>query len=685
MIPRRVPSYPPFLLVSSRTRFFSSSSSAKQAPFRREWFNDAKPGCGHGNRELSQTRDKSKLQTNNRDTSPHAAYKTQQNTVSSDHGTAEQAPHKDTEYRILQLKHDVDRNYPITLHRIELLMTHPLLSPHQVLQLCDIARSAGICSGSLYTLALDTLSRAPSYMRAGRYMEKVLNLMFSDGIAPSIRSYIANMREWSRTGGVDRAQSLMQDMNKNGVSMSTAAFNILFTHRSKLGHLDQCMDLYKMMKEKGITPNTTTLVILMEGFCAFGGLHYAIKMFENFKEDGYTPSSDLCNVLMKQIAELGSVTQLEFLFNQMRRGETIRPNLETYSYMIEAYKKENKKNKVEEMEELMKQDAYLPDIVEIGSKLINLGKTGYHMQIEKMIRILHRLGISLTIDCYNAMIYAYTHAQGYKQRAKALTAYTKLKAQGLEANLDTFIPLMTIYFKNCDWLNVKLTYNDICNYINKTDKYPEGKEANKKPIPTAVYSMLISTYLEMGEHEQARTLINTLEKENTPIDSTVYEAFITALGFIESKGDEGTRGGSETVAEVAQVVECMQEKGLEPSINVYSELINNLINQNKTDKAVEVLEALYTKKQHLDVELFTPPIREYCSNEEPEKAMKVVELMKKGEVLPNEYLVTSLVFCLVRAKQFNTAWDVVGWGKMAGMDIIGFGDIIQNAQKKVTL
>jgi pentatricopeptide repeat protein len=217
------------------------------------------------------------------------------------------------------------------------------------------------------------------------------------------------------------------------------------------------------------------------------------------------------------------------------------------------------------------------------------------------------------------------------------------------------------------------------NYTNKMTKEAEGKETNNKTnIPATVYSMLITTHLELGEYEQARELINTLEKDNTPIDSSVYETFITTLGFFGGKGE----GKSETMEEVTRVVERMKDKGLEPSMNAYKELLNNLINQRKTDNAVEVLEFLCATKKDLNVDLFTAPIREYCSNEEPKKALKVVELMKKVGVLPNEYLVTALIFCLVRTKQLTTAWDIVEWAKSAGLDIVRFGDIIQNAQKK---
>ena len=86
----------------------------------------------------------------------------------------------------------------------------------------------------------------------------------------------------------------------------------------------------------------------------------------------------------------------------MRKGESIRPNLETYSYMIgshktkmhalyvsnlsiEAYKKAKLNNKVDEMKSLIKHDDYLPNIEEIGAKLMNLGKTGYYQQIENIL------------------------------------------------------------------------------------------------------------------------------------------------------------------------------------------------------------------------------------------------------------------------------------------------------------
>ena len=52
---------------------------------------------------------------------------------------------------------------------------------------------------------------------------------------------------------------------------------------------------------------------------------------------------------------------------------------------IGAYKKANLNNRVKEMDSLMTQDEYLPDMTEIGAKLINLGKTGYYIQIENIL------------------------------------------------------------------------------------------------------------------------------------------------------------------------------------------------------------------------------------------------------------------------------------------------------------
>jgi len=205
-----------------------------------------------------------------------------------------------------------------------------------------------------------------------------------------------------------------------------------------------------------------------------------------------------------------------------------------------------------------------------------------------------------------------------------------------------------------------------------------------KTIPARAYSMVISAYLETADYGPARELINTLENSNMSLDSSVYETFITALGFAGGRGKGGTTD-KDSVEEVTRMVAHMKERGLEPSTNTYKQLLNNLINQNKTEKAVELLQSLCETKKELHVDLFTMVIRAYYSNEEPTKALQVVELMKQVGVLPNEYLATALVFCLVRAKQFNTAWDIVAWVKTAGLDIIGLGDIIQAAQKKHAL
>lgn len=196
---------------------------------------------------------------------------------------------------------------------------------------------------------------------------------------------------------------------------------------------------------------------------------------------------------------------------------------------------------------------------------------------------------------------------------------------------------------------------------------------------------MLSCYMETGNYQQAKQLITELEASGMKVDASVYSSFITTLGFGGEGGAEGTK--TEAVKEVMQMVDHMKSLGHEPGLNTYRQLINNLINLLQPDKAFKLLVSLCNTrtKEVLSVDLFSPLVRAYCSNEEVVKALAVVEQMKRVKVAPNEFLVTALVFCLVRDKQFDSAWQVVEWAKECGLPTSGPADVIQSAEKKLQL
>lgn len=229
-------------------------------------------------------------------------------------------------------------------------------------------------------------------------------------------------------------------------------------------------------------------------------------------------------------------------------------------------------------------------------------------------------------------------------------------------------------------------------YKNQTTLSEQNQPTEETDIPASVYSIMLSCYLETGNYQQAKQMISELETGGVEIDASVYSSFITTLGFGGERADgaekvEGTKK-TEAVGEVLQMVDHMKARGHEPDTNTYRQLINNLINLHQPDKAFQLLISLVnSNKMTKDAisDVFSPLVRAYCSNEDADNALKVVGLMKKVNVAPNEFLVTALVFCLVRGKQFNQAWDVVAWAKNCGLDTNGFSDVIQTAQKKITL
>jgi pentatricopeptide repeat protein len=188
--------------------------------------------------------------------------------------------------------------------------------------------------------------------------------------------------------------------------------------------------------------------------------------------------------------------------------------------------------------------------------------------------------------------------------------------------------------------------------------------------------MVLSAYFELGEHELAKDMITTLEATNTKIDVSVYETFISTLGY--------GAGGDRTAEEVVQMVNHMQDRGLQPGVSTYLQLLNNFINSQQHDRAFNLLASLYSdgKVHTKTAELFAPLVRAFCSDDEAAKALKVVDLMKKVQVLPNEFVVTALIFCLVKGKLFKEAWDTTTWAKGSGLDTLNFEDVIRTAQKK---
>jgi pentatricopeptide repeat protein len=427
---------------------------------------------------------------------------------------------------------------------------------------------------------------------------------------------------WSKSDdpqALTRVQQLLDTLEQP----DTIAYNALCNLYAKVGDADAAMDLYRSMltdfesgKNTACQPDPATYLAVFKALQTSQQAN-AAQTAEEILSNVSSPSTILYNSLLNMYAQNGDVTKALNRFQEMQsdfnsdRNKACRPNVHTYSAVLNALHRSKLPDASEQAEKIFR-TIPSPNTVAYNTMLSIYAK---HGQVDKALKLLQQLrsrkkqGSLPDVYSYGAVLNAFLQSDSpfaitkaeYIFRAMATpntVAYnTMLRIYAQQGNIDKTLALfkeMQSNFesgrnKDCP-VNVN-TYSIVLNALQQSNLSDAVEQAHDVfrmiSLPnTIAYNMLMNMYAQRGDARAALVLLHEMQAAfqagtNTECqpDMYTYSAILTALH--KSSLPDALEEADRIVQEIVQ-----------PSTIVFNALLNIYSERASPKDAVALTERM---------------------------------------------------------------------------------------------
>ncbi|PKI32055.1 pentatricopeptide repeat-containing protein At1g73710 isoform X1 [Punica granatum] len=438
-----------------------------------------------------------------------------------------------------------------------------------------------------------------------------------------ILEYNVMIKAYGKAKFYEKAFSLFRTMKNQGVWPDECTYNSLIQMFAGGDLMEQIRDLLAEMQRAGFKPNCLTYSAIIASFARLGLLSEAADMHIEMEKQGVKPNEVVYGSLINGFAEIGRVKQA---FRYLRQMEEcgVPSNHIILTSLIKAYAKMGYVQGARSIYEKMKSMEGGSDIVASNSMIGLYADLGMVSEAKVMFETIQSRGEADGIS-FATMMRLY---KGMGMLDEAIEVAEEMKKADLLRDCNSYNKVMACYatkglLLECGKLLHEMmfvrkilpdsgTFKVIFVVLKKGGMpieavsqlescYHEGKPYARQAIISCVFSLV-------GLHNFARESCKTLLKAKVALDSSIYNACIYVYG---------------EMGETDQALNLfmkMQDNGLRPDLVTYVNLLN-----------------CYGKAGMI------------------EGVRRVHNMMKRGDIKPNESLLNSVMDAYRKSNRHDLA------------------------------
>ncbi|XP_038898944.1 pentatricopeptide repeat-containing protein At3g53170 isoform X2 [Benincasa hispida] len=325
-----------------------------------------------------------------------------------------------------------------------------------------------------YTKLLMLLSKC----RQPEQASLLFQIMFSEGLKPSIDVYTALVSAYGQSGLLHKAISTVVEMKSvSDCKPDVRTYSILIDCCTRHRRFDLLKEIFADMSYLGITCNTVTYNTIINGFGK-------AKMFE----------------------------QMESLLLEMIESDSCPPDLITFNTFIRAYGNSEQIEKMEKWYNEFQLMGIEPDIWTYNTMITSYGKAGMYDKMVSVLNFMEKRFFSPTIVTMNTIIDVFGRAGNIEEMEEY---FKKMKFQGMKPNSVTFCSLVNAYGKSGNIEKV----DSILRQIENSDVVPD----------TPLFNCLINVYGQAGDVRKMGDLFLEMKENKCEPDGITFATMIRAL------------------------------------------------------------------------------------------------------------------------------------------------------------
>ncbi|KAF8022576.1 hypothetical protein BT93_F0172 [Corymbia citriodora subsp. variegata] len=616
------------------------------------------------------------------------------------------------------LEHELDRvcvsNRSFWTKKIHGLCTHHR-NVDEALRLLDHLRLRGYRPDSLnLSSVIHALCDANRFEEARR---RFVSFVSSGHVVPDERTcntIVARLLDSRDPHGTLRVIRCLADV-KPGYACSLTNFNRLIDQWCCISKPGYGHRVFLDMKSWGHRPSCVSYTTLIKGYCKLGYVRAAQKLFDEMVEEGIRPNSLTYSALVGGFLRWRDGERArEFtvrLWEVMKCEEDSFVSNAAFADLIDSLCREGFFDEVFQIAESMPQG--LKAVAEehaYGQMIDSLCKVGRHHGASRIVYIMRKRGISLSLASYNSIVHGLSR-QGACMRAYQLlkegiefgylpSEYTykvlvealcqesdvpkarevlqvMLNEEGVQKTRVYNIYLRALCLMNnpTELLNVLvsmlqsncqpdvISLNTVIHGFCKTGRVEDALKivhdmiTGKFCAPDAVtFTTVISGLLDVGKSLEALDLLHhAVLAENSKPSVVTYNAVLRGL-FKLGK-----------VKEAEDIFISMKNHGVAANCMTYSILIDGLCNCNQVDKAKRLWDnVIWPSKMH-DNHVYAALLKGICISGDLDGACHFLYELVDSGVSPNIFCYNILIDKACKLGLKREAYQILGEMKKNGL------------------
>jgi len=487
-------------------------------------------------------------------------------------------------------------------------------------------------------------------------------IMNQDGFKPTVPVYNAVIGIFGKAGDVEKMNSIMEDMSKNGCDMDVVTYTQLIHAYKMAGDIDNAINIYNLMKENNCKPNVV-LYTAMIGALAKGKQYEKLaEIYSEMVKEQVFPNVITFNILMKTLYEAGNLDAAFEIFKKMQRMK-IHPSPPIYALFMEAYAKAGDIEMVKDLVKEMKEYSFSagPIYSDVIYRLVKEGK-------EK-----------------EAIVIAHALWPDEKSRAKFLNfepflkTFPGIKHQKLDNKRGTFsiseitkslqiwtpVTVAALEAASVDWKShqVVLVIKRVKNVRIASEFYYWLKNSGFKH-DEHTSSALVLRLTKSKKFLTTMKLLHELKEEGIKLPLQVYNELIM-FASIQKKFRTAHRA-----------FRVIKDTGLKPNLMTYSNLIMELSSSHLYDSALKLFRSMLRDGICPNNTTITALLYRIGSSDDPEKAGSLFKELLEYGLKFNANVYMALLYAYCKHGKSEMAVKVYNDMKTAGLEPMSVdGDI----------
>ncbi|XP_038877300.1 pentatricopeptide repeat-containing protein At5g48730, chloroplastic [Benincasa hispida] len=268
-----------------------------------------------------------------------------------------------------------------------------------------------------YTALLSAYSRSGLLDKAFSILNEMKN---SPDCQPDVHTYSILMKSCLQVFAFNKAQTLLSDMVTRGIKPNTITYNIFIDAYGKAKMFAEMESiLLEMLSDDGCKPDVWTMNSTLRAFGSSGQLETMEKCYEKFQGAGIQPNIQTFNILLDSYGKAESYEKMSAVMEYMQKYH-YSWTIVTYNIVIDAFGRAGDLKQMEHLFRLMRSERIKPSCVTLCSLVRAYGQAGKCEKIDSLLNFVENSDIMLDTVFYNCLVDAYGRMECFAEMKKVL-------------------------------------------------------------------------------------------------------------------------------------------------------------------------------------------------------------------------------------------------------------------------